>query len=890
MEQVKNGRVYRFYITIVQMTVSAINCLLRIKKILLIAVLLFCGSRAWAVALDKASDTRLISLLKDKVSQQTENKIIYMYVLKTTPLKKNISQGWGILLLTDTHQEGKTLENCGDECWVKAFKFTFTESEQFYKVLELSLVDFTEAMAHEDVVSQDLNVSLDRSKPALAVEDVLKFKGCSKEFPFLGFILSHDKVNDIHARYKKKEVTVYHVRDLVFIPVDTACNGTQHVELRYAFTDPIRKSSQEIQGNAFVYTPRDYWFPYKFNDSFIPHITYFLYNDLKDLTLLSTGQETKEDKNKRYTEVTFTSDTPVQDLYFLIGNYNVKEYMGKDYRLDIAMYPNLSTFSDTIAQKANTILPESISYFGPLPKNTVYIASVPESFFSHTDAAYTDDNLVAVKDIFLRNPSVGSLTLNDILAHEFAHLWTRDICPVSMEDTNLFGLFCEGEAEYGHLLYARTQNYEKEVLLQWLNRFNEEHKNQKDVSVNYQEQGYSKGGYMFYMLEQLLGAETLQTALRAYHEQRKFMEGMDDFISFIGFSYSMSASDILRDFVYSSDFADIEVQKISVEKEKEGYTIHGLLVQSGMPLEYPIPMKVVTKGSLGNSSGEENFFVKRKRSPSPFSLYVRDMPVSLYVDPDWHILKKHPHLVYPLVPRELYYKETEEKKPQTKEEELVDSAKEYDNKKGDYTKAKSLCEEAMKINPKYARAYNCLAVVQGKFKNYEDAVKWAEQAVALDSSDVVYQLNLGNFLGYAGNKIKALVEADKALRIDPTYTDTYLVLGGIYNDLKLYEQAIALCKSGLQINPQESAFHWLMQMAYFNAVRHKESVVEGLLCIKEWPDNRLSYHMLAFSYKNLGEKSKALGYAKKYLSLNPPEGKEKEDIVQLVKELEKENH
>jgi adenylate cyclase len=156
--------------------------------------------------------------------------------------------------------------------------------------------------------------------------------------------------------------------------------------------------------------------------------------------------------------------------------------------------------------------------------------------------------------------------------------------------------------------------------------------------------------------------------------------------------------------------------------------------------------------------------------------------------------------------------------------------------KEDTRRAGELFEEAIRLDPNYAKAYAKLAWVHiidaayGWSEDYEssmakglkfatmgvekdDGESWAhwalagyymfmsrhdlafsefEKAMELNPNDVEVQTDVGLCLSYAGRAEEGLESAHKAMRINPHYPEWFLMqLGQIYHDARQYEEAVA---------------------------------------------------------------------------------------------------
>lgn len=98
----------------------------------------------------------------------------------------------------------------------------------------------------------------------------------------------------------------------------------------------------------------------------------------------------------------------------------------------------------------------------------------------------------------------------------------------------------------------------------------------------------------------------------------------------------------------------------------------------------------------------------------------------------------------------------------------------------DYQRAIEEFKEAVKINPNYAKAYNCIGNGYQSLRNSQEAISYYK----------------------------------KAVQIDPNYVKAYNNLGGEYFSLKQYQEAIACVEKALQMNPNDAQNYYNLGLAY----------------------------------------------------------------------------
>lgn len=134
-------------------------------------------------------------------------------------------------------------------------------------------------------------------------------------------------------------------------------------------------------------------------------------------------------------------------------------------------------------------------------------------------------------------------------------------------------------------------------------------------------------------------------------------------------------------------------------------------------------------------------------------------------------------------------------------------------------------QQALKIEPNNALAYNNLAeiyLLQGKI---EAAIASCQNAIKLQPNLAAAYKNLGNCL-QAGGKIEEAIRAyTKAVELAPQFAEAYANLGSMLGIQGEMEKAIAYFQKALEIKPNIAAVHWNLGNALNNVKRSAEAIV-----------------------------------------------------------------
>ncbi len=151
--------------------------------------------------------------------------------------------------------------------------------------------------------------------------------------------------------------------------------------------------------------------------------------------------------------------------------------------------------------------------------------------------------------------------------------------------------------------------------------------------------------------------------------------------------------------------------------------------------------------------------------------------------------------------------------------------------------ARALIAQAIKLAPNYAEAHAALASAElqraffGWMEDPADGLRRAEQAArraaAMDDPGANARAHavLGNIHTFTGNYEAALVDADRALELNPSDAIARSLRGGILLWLGKIEESIAASEAARRFDPRLAATEMFnLALAYYLAGRYREAV------------------------------------------------------------------
>jgi tetratricopeptide (TPR) repeat protein len=176
---------------------------------------------------------------------------------------------------------------------------------------------------------------------------------------------------------------------------------------------------------------------------------------------------------------------------------------------------------------------------------------------------------------------------------------------------------------------------------------------------------------------------------------------------------------------------------------------------------------------------------------------------------------------------------------------------------GAYDRAITNFTEAIRLDPKYARAYMKRAEAHLLKNEFDRAVADATEAINLDPQLALAYYQRGEAYRLKGDYDKAIADATEAIRLDPKRAWAYFNRGEAFRLKRDYDKAIADATTAIQ---QDPTYLW----AYFNrgeAYRLKNeydrAITDYSEVIRLSPKHVRAYRGRSMAYENKGERAMA---------------------------------
>jgi adenylate cyclase len=166
-------------------------------------------------------------------------------------------------------------------------------------------------------------------------------------------------------------------------------------------------------------------------------------------------------------------------------------------------------------------------------------------------------------------------------------------------------------------------------------------------------------------------------------------------------------------------------------------------------------------------------------------------------------------------------------------------------------KAMELVQKSIALDDSFALAYTQLGWLYTMTGKHEAAIAEIERAIALAPNDSLAHIWMGYALRFAGRNEEAIRYSEQAVRLNPIPPSYYFRgLAANYIIAGRYDEAIAMCKKGLNRAPNDILTHITLAAAFSQAGREDAARAETEEVLRINPKFSLENYTKRLPYKN----------------------------------------
>ncbi|MFC1523488.1 tetratricopeptide repeat protein [Thermodesulfobacteriota bacterium] len=180
-------------------------------------------------------------------------------------------------------------------------------------------------------------------------------------------------------------------------------------------------------------------------------------------------------------------------------------------------------------------------------------------------------------------------------------------------------------------------------------------------------------------------------------------------------------------------------------------------------------------------------------------------------------------------------------------------------------------KRGIELEPEISHAYINLAALLDKMGRYQESLTMSELALTKkDPDEARIHHNMAIVYRKLNDHHRAVTEINRALEINPYFSDAYVTLGGIYGLSGFHEKAVQLFFKAIEIDQHNGYAYQNLGTAYDRMNRLDESVRAYETALQKSNADPVKVHNnLGIVYWRMNQYDKSIDEARKALSLDP---------------------
>ena len=192
-----------------------------------------------------------------------------------------------------------------------------------------------------------------------------------------------------------------------------------------------------------------------------------------------------------------------------------------------------------------------------------------------------------------------------------------------------------------------------------------------------------------------------------------------------------------------------------------------------------------------------------------------------------------------------------------------------EHQEGNSSKAEQLIRKSIKLDPTMFQAYNNLGVILLELDKPDQAISNYLKLIKLKPNYADAHCNLGAVYDAQKEYGKAIDSLKNAIKLNPNYVNAYNTLGVIYRKLDKLDDSISCLSKVIKLEPNFAEAHNNLANALFDKRNYKAAISSYQSAIEYKPNYAEAYSNLGRSYKKAEQFEKAVKPFEQALALQP---------------------
>ncbi|MCX5816257.1 MAG: tetratricopeptide repeat protein [Proteobacteria bacterium] len=177
------------------------------------------------------------------------------------------------------------------------------------------------------------------------------------------------------------------------------------------------------------------------------------------------------------------------------------------------------------------------------------------------------------------------------------------------------------------------------------------------------------------------------------------------------------------------------------------------------------------------------------------------------------------------------------------------------------------CNEAVRLEPDDAKAYYNRGLAYLSLGQYQQSITDFNESIRLKPDVAIAYSNRGSAYGKLGQHQRAIQDFNEAIRLKPDYAAAYLNRGNAYHGLGQHQRAIEDFNESIRLKPDNANAYYNRGNAYLKLRQPQRAIEDYNEAIRLNPDDAGAYNNRGYAYLLMGNTTRGCSDAQKACSL-----------------------